>query len=196
MKKLLILASVLMFTTSVVSFAQTDATKTTAATPTVNAGKPHCKMPPKGPDFQKRRADFENRLKLTDEQKQKAEDLHKQGFEKMKPIMEKMKEKQKEAFALKDKTDEQSVQKREELKKEIWALKRESREIQKQNMKDFEGILTKKQQKELQKIKEEGRKNFEKEFKGRPRPEFGPRPGFGPGHDEIPPQPPIEKETK
>ena len=151
--------------------------------------------PPKGPDFQKKHKKFENRLNLTDEQKQKAEEIHKQGFEKMKPIMEKIKEKQKEAFTYKDKTDEQSVQKREELRKQIGALRKEAGDIRKQNMKDFESILTKKQQKELQKIKEEGRKNFDKDFKGR-RPGFGPRPDFGPHHDEIPPQPPVEKDVK
>ena len=188
MKKLLILASVLMFATSVVSFAQT-----TEPTQAPKLNKQHCKMqPPKGPDFQKKHAEFENRLKLTDEQKKQAEELHKKGFEQMKPIMEKMKEKQKEAFALKDKTDEQSIQQREELKKQIGALRKEAGDIRKQNMKDFEGILTKKQQNELQKIKEEGRKNFEKEFKNRPHPGFGPRPGFGPAPDEIPPQPPVE----
>lgn len=186
MKKLLILAGVLVFATSVVSFADTNVN----STPTVNVNKQYRKMPPKGPDFQKRRAEFEKRLNLTDEQKQKAEELHKQGFEKMKPIMEKMKEKQKEIFALKGKTDEQSVQQRENLKKQIGALREEAREIKKQNMKDFENILTKKQKKELEKIKKEGRKNFDKEFKGRPHP------GHRPGDLEIPPQPPIQKEIK
>ena len=108
----------------------------------------------------------------------------------MKPLMEAMKAKQKEAFELKDKTDEASIQKKQELKKEIGALRQEAREIKKQNMADFENLLTKKQKKELQKIKEEGRKKFDKEFKGRLRPDRGL------AHDEIPPQPPVQKETK
>ena len=193
MKKLLILASVMLFATSVVSFAGTE-NATANTVPTVNANKPYCKMPPppKGHDFQKRHAEFEKRLNLTDEQKQKAEELHKAGFEKMKPLMEAMKAKQKEAFELKDKTDEASIQKKQELKKEIGALRQEAREIKKQNMADFENLLTKKQKKELQKIKEEGRKKFDKEFKGRPRPDRG----FGPRPDEIPPEPPVQEETK
>ena len=195
MKKTLILASALLFMTSVVCFADTDVKATAKTEPLVNTGKPYCKMPPpKGPDFKKRNAEFEKRLNLTDKQKQKAEEIHKQGFEKMKPVMEKMKEKQKELFELKGKTDEQSVQKRENLEKQLGVLRREAKEIRKQNMKDFEKILTKKQKQELTKIKEEGRKNFDKEFKGRPRPEF--RPGFKPWDAEIPPQPPVKKEVK
>lgn len=186
MKKILVLATALIFTTSVACFADTKVTPTTKV-PLAKCG-PQCKkMPPKGPDFEKRRAEFEKRLNLNEEQKQKAEELHKAGFEKMKPIMEKTKEKQKELWALKDAKDEQSLQKKEQLKKEIGALRHEARELKKQNMKDFENILTKKQQKELQKMKEEGRKNFEKNFKKHPHPEFGSRP------DEPPVMP---KETK
>lgn len=115
--------------------------------------------------------------------------MHKAGFEKIKPIVEKTKEKQKALWALKDAKDEQSLQQAEQLKKEIGALKHEAHELQKQNMKEFENILTKKQQKELQKMKEEGRKNFEKNFKNRPHPEFG----RGPRPDEPPVMP---RETK
>ncbi len=197
MKKTLILASLFAFATSVVCFADTDVKTKQLAVPQQRmeqTKRPDCKMPPKGPDFKKRHAEFEKRLNLTDKQKQKAEEIHKQGFEKIKPIMEKTKLKQKELFELKDAQDEQSVQKKEQLKKEIGALKQEARELQKQNMKDFENILTKKQKKELEKIKEEGRKNFQKNFKKHPRPGFGP--GFGPGPVEILPQPPLQKEVK
>ena len=150
-------------------------------------------QPPKGPDFKKRNAEFEKRLNLTEEQKQKADELHKKGFEQMKPIMEDLKAKQKEAFSLKDATDEQSVQKREQLKKEINALRQQSKELRKQNMKDFENILTAKQKKELEKIKEEGRKKFEQAHKNHPHPEFkgerGPRP-------DRPMPVPVKEETK
>lgn len=190
LKRSLIIATALMFATSVVCFADTDVKTKQTTTPTVQTGKPHCKMqPPKGPDFQKRRAEFEKRLNLTDKQKQQAEALHKQGFEKIKPIMEDMKTKQKEIATLKDAQDETSIQKKEQLKKEIGALRQQAKELRKQNMKDFENILTKKQQKELQKIKEEGRKNFEKNMKKHPRPEFGPG-------AEIPPRPPVHEEIK
>ena len=59
-----------------------------------------------------------------------------------------------------------------------------------ENMKAFESILTKKQLKELKKMKEEGRKKFEKEHRKNPHPPFGhefdpngPRP-----HHHIPQQ--------
>ncbi len=64
------------------------------------------------------------------------------------------------------------------MKKEIGALKQEAHRLRMENMKNFETLLTKSQQKELKKMKEEGRKKFEKEFKKHPHPKFGP--GFGP----------------
>ena len=198
MKKILVLASVMLFATSMMTFADENKTITTQ-----NQGQEKCKfekpdrpdfkMPPKGPDFKKRNDEFEKRLNLSEKQKSQAEEMRKQSFEKMKPVMEKMKQKHDEISALKDKTDEQSIQKSEQLKKEIGALKKEAHEQRMQNMKDFEGILTKKQQKELSKIKEEGRKKFEQEHKNRPHPEFGP--GFGPRPDRPLPEP-IQKETK
>ena len=196
MKKTLILASLLIFATSMASFAATEKTVQTEQVPNVNSAKPYCKMPPppKGPDFQKRNEEFEKRINLTDEQKAKAKELREQGFEKMKPIMEDMRAKQDELKALQNSKDVQDAQK---FRKEMETYKQQLHEIRMQNMKEFESILTKKQQQELKKMKEEGRKNFEKNMKNRP--EFKPgtgRPGFGPGHAEIPPQPPVETETK
>lgn len=192
MKKILVLASVMLFATSMMTFASDDKTVTTQnqGQHQVRPDRPDFKMPPKGPDFKKRNEEFEKRLNLSDKQKAQAEALRKQGFEKMKPVMEKLKQKHDEIASLKDKTDDASVQKREQLRKEIGALKREAHEQRMQNMKDFESILTKKQQKELIKLKEEGRKKFEKEHKNRPHPKFG---HGGPRPDR--PQP-IEKETK
>lgn len=186
MKKVLILASALIFTTTV-CIANTDVKPVPTKAPIAKCGEQFNKMPPppKGPDFEKRKAEFEKRLNLTEKQKKQSEELHKSGFEKMKPIMEKTKEKQKELWALKDAKDEQSLQKAEQLKKELGALRNEARELKKQNMKDFENILTKKQKKELEKMKEEGRKNFEKNFKNRPHPE----------HRPCPIEPPV-RETK
>lgn len=196
MKKILVLASAMLFASSMMTYAQT--TDKTVTTPNqgqerVRPDRPDFKMPPKGPDFKKRNAEFEKRLNLSEKQKQQAESMRKADFEKMKPVMEKLKQKHEEASALKDKTDDASVQKREQLKKEIGALKKELHEQRMNNMKEFESILTKKQQKELTKIKEEGRKKFEQAHKNRPHPEFGP--GFGPRPDRPLPQP-IHKETK
>lgn len=194
MKKLLVLASAMLFASSMMTYAQT--TDKTVTTPNqgqerVRPDKPDFKMPPKGPDFKKRNAEFEKRLNLSEKQKQQAEAMRKADFEKMKPVMEKLKQKHEEASALKDKTDEASVQKREQLRKEMGALKRELHEQRMQNMKEFESILTKKQQKELTKIKEEGRKKFEQAHKKHPQfdGKRGPRP-------DRPMPVPVKEESK
>ena len=170
MKKTLILASALVFAISLASYADTDV-KTKQIT-TQKAGnriempnRPDFQRPPKGPDFKKRQAEFDKRLNLTDKQKTKAEEIRKQGFDKMKPIMEKTKEKSIELKKLRDANNENNKAQIEQLHKELQALKKEAHEIRQQNMKDFEAILTKKQKKELQTMKEEGRKKFEQERK-------------------------------
>jgi len=187
MKKTLIIACALIVASTSAVFA--DEAKPVPVK--CNCQKPcNCQRPPKkGPDFAKRHAEFEQRLKLTDEQKTKAKELREQSFEKMKPIMEKMKEKRAEIEAVK--LSRISVQaqneKIEQLKKEMDALKQEAHRLRMENMKNFEALLTKSQLKELKKMKEEGRKKFDKEFKKHPhRGEFGPRPGCN-----CPP--PIEK---
>ena len=83
LKKSLIMASILMFASASVCFADTKA-PCNCGKPQCNCAKQapcNCKKPPKGPDFAKRNAEFEKRLKLTDEQKAKAEAIRKKGFE-------------------------------------------------------------------------------------------------------------------
>lgn len=194
LKKSLIMASLLMFASASICFADTKAP--------CNCGKPKCncakqapcnyKKPPKGPDFAKRNAEFEKRLKLTDEQKAKAEAIRKKGFEQMQPLMAKMKEKKDEIEGIKkSKLLERDKQAQiEQLHKEIGALKRGMHELRMQNMKEFESILTSKQLKELKKMKEEGRKKFEKEHKKGGHPAFGPN---GPRLEgPCPPPPPKD----
>ena len=195
MKKLLVLASIMLFATSMMTFAETADKTVTAQNQgqeRVRPDRPDFKMPPKGPDFKKRNEEFEKRLNLSEKQKAQAESMRKADFEKMKPVMDKLQQKHKEISDLKNKTDEQSVQRLEQLKKETGALKKELHEQRMQNMKDFESILTKKQQKELAKLKEEGRKKFEQEHKNRP--------DFNGERGERSPRPdrpmPIEGETK
>ena len=145
LKKSLIMASLLMFASASMCFADTKA-PCNCGNPKCNCAKQapcNCKKPPKGPDFAKRNAEFEKRLKLTDEQKAKA----------------------------------------------IGALKRGMHELRMQNMKEFESILTSKQLKELKKMKEEGRKKFEKEHKKGGHPAFGPN---GPRPEGPCPPPPPE----
>ena len=185
LKKSLIMASVLVFASSAMCFAaETTAPATTKDTQATVAApaSPEVKRPPKNPEFKKRQEAFEKRLKLTDEQKAQAKELRQKAHEQMKPIMEKMKEKRQEIEAVKRSrmAVEMQQEKIAELQKEIGALKRAAHELRMQNMKDFEAILTKKQLKELKKMKEEGRKNFEKNHKKGGHPHMGARPGFGP----------------
>lgn len=196
LKKTLIMASVLMFASASVCLADTK--------PPCNCGKPQCncakkapcnyQKPPKGPEFAKRNAEFEKRLKLTEEQKVKAEAIRKKGAEQIKPLMTKLHEKKGEIEGIKkSKLLERDKQAQiEQLQKEIVALKRGIHELRMQNMKEFESILTSKQLKELKKMKDEGRKRFEKEHKKNLCPPFGPN---APRHDgSFPPPPPPEAE--
>ena len=135
------------------------------------------------------KANFDKRLKLTDEQKAQAKEIHKKGFEEIKPIMDQIKVKKEEIEAVKRSqlAPEVQAEKIVKLRKEIGALKRQTREVQKKNMKEFESILTTEQKNELRKIKEEGRKKFDKEhkkhmFKMPPKSDWG-----------CPKEPPVER---
>ena len=114
------------------------------------------------PDKIKRERAFEQKLGLTDEQKVQAKELRKQGFEKMKPVMDELKAKKQEAKTLRT-SDTAIKDQSEQLKaidKDVKKLEKQIREIRKENMKEFEAILTKDQQKTLKDMKAEGRKNF------------------------------------
>ncbi len=135
-------------------------------TKTVNEG---VQNPPSREDIinkkKAREAAFEQKLGLTDEQKEQARELRLQGHQKMRPIMEQLRSKKQEAVMIK--RSRMAVQMQEEklavIDKEIKDLEKQANEIRKQNMKDFESILTKDQKKILKQMKKEGRKNFEKE---------------------------------
>lgn len=123
-------------------------------------------------------AEFEQKLGLTEEQKVKARELRKQGFEKMKPVMEQIRAKRQEARAVKQ--SKISVEAQEEklivIDKELQDLEKQAAKIKKQNMKDFESILTSKQKTTLKNMKKEGREKFERERRLNPHPM--PRPEF------------------
>ncbi len=206
MKKTLIIASLLAFSMTTVLAAETPVTedvKAPVAQTEVQPAKPVLTQE----QIKKRemkREQFEKRLKLTEEQKVKIKELQQNGREQMKPIIEQIQAKRQEAEAVRRSriAVEMQQEKLAEIQKDIQALKKQAHELRMQNMKDFEAILTKKQQKELKKMKEEGRKRFEKEHKNRPV--FGPGYGIkGPHHmpmgpgpvipNALPPQPPVEK---
>lgn len=195
LKKSLVMAALLVFATATTAFASDFKPPCNCGKPNCNCPKQapcNCKKPPKGPDFAKRNAEFEKRLKLTNEQKAKAEAIRKKGFEQMQPLMTKLKEKRGEIEGIKQsKLLERDKQAQiEQLQKEIGALKRGMHELRMQNMKEFESILTSKQLKELKKMKEEGRKKFEQKRKQNGHPMFGPNGPRPEGH--FPPPPPED----
>ena len=195
LKKSLVMAALLVFATATTAFASDFKPPCNCGKPNCNCPKQapcNCQKPPKGPDFAKRNAEFEKRLKLTNEQKAKAEAIRKKGFEQMQPLMTKLKEKRGEIEGIKQsKLLERDKQAQiEQLQKEIGALKRGMHELRMQNMKEFESILTSKQLKELKKMKEEGRKKFEQKRKQNGQPMFGPNGPRPEGH--FPPPPPED----
>lgn len=166
MKKLLLLAGILTLTMSNSVFAAEAFEPGMPIKPMPQCNKPcpdEMHRPPMAPN----RVNFEKRLNLTEAQKTQAKAIHEKGFKEIKPIMDKLQLKHEEIEAVKRSrlAPEAQAEKIVQLRKECRELKHQAREIQKKNMKEFEAILTDKQKKELQKIKEEGRKNFEKNHK-------------------------------
>ena len=130
-----------------------------------NTNPPIKKMPTKEEIMKVKKAHeqaFDQKLGLTEVQKLKARELRKAGHEKMKPVVDELRAKRQEAEAVR--RSKLSVQAQEEklteIDKDIAALEKQAAQIKKQNMKDFESILTRKQKSTLKQMKKEGRKNF------------------------------------
>ncbi len=162
-------------------------------------GFPHHKFkgqPPSKAEMEAKKAEFEKRLNLTEKQKEQIEKNKQQDREKMKPIFDEMKE-NKEAIRVihqeKSLSPEDKVTKSAEYEKNLIDLKVKANELRKENMKNFENILTDEQKAEFAKIKEEQQKEMEKrraQFKGK-RGFQGNKPPIG-----LPVQPkpiPVEK---
>ena len=138
--------------------------------------QPVDKQRPPQVDFQSPRKPhgnmFEQKLQLTEVQKLKASELRKSGHEKMKPVMDQIKAKKQEAQKIRE--SKLTVQAQEEkltvIDNELKELEKQAAEIRKQNMKDFESILTSAQKKTLKQMKKEGRKKFKKGGKIAPPP--------------------------
>lgn len=134
----------------------------------VNAAEDVTQKPAKEEIIQQRKAReaaFEQKLGLTEAQKAKAKELRIKGRERMKPVIDEIKAKKQEAKMIK--LSRMAVQMQEEklaeIDKELKVLEKKAHEIRKQNMKDFESILTREQRKILKQMKQEGRKKFESE---------------------------------
>lgn len=180
MKKFIILASVIAISmTSVMATETTVVQKNTLQYSQKIDRKPLAKSV-------KPKINLDKRLNLTEEQKQKANQLRKKSREKMKPVMVELNQKRNELRNL-DKenlTDIEREKKAEKLSSDIAKLNQKARDLRVKNMKDFEKILTPEQKKELAKIKAEGRREFRRNHPkkspfGTPKGEFGKQP-FGP----------------
>ena len=137
---------------------------------------PDFKKPPMQKQYmEKRKQEFEQRLKLTDEQKIKAKEIQEKSREEMKTIMKQIRSKREEIRKIENSfnTDADKKALIEPLRNDVRELNKKAHQMRVQNMKEYEGILTQKQLKELKKMKQEGKKKFEKNMK-RQRNEFKP----------------------
>lgn len=174
-KKTLLLAALVAFTATGAIAADTATTPTkqvlpqaesTLPTPQVKEERPEFDVPPPPPCKNKeaKSAEFEKRLKLTDEQKAQAKQLREKSHEQMEPIFKQIRElKQEKEMVIRSRIAvEMQKEKIAVIDAKIKELRKQAHELRMQNMKDFEAILTDKQKKELKKMKAEGRKKFEK----------------------------------
>lgn len=137
--------------------------------------------------------EFEQRLKLTEKQKQKAKIIHSKGREQMKPIVYQIELKHQEIEAVKNtKLLERDKQEQiNQLLEDIRNLDKQAQDIRKKNSQEFEKILNKKQRAELAKMKAEGRARFEKNHPPRPPFQGLGAPNFLMPRPLFPPQQPF-----
>ncbi len=119
-------------------------------------------------DMEAKKAEFEKRLNLSEEQKNKIEQNRIKDREKIKPIIEEMKAKHKELRSIKEDETlslEQKQKKIDKIGKDLKALRVKADNCRKENMKEFESILTKEQKNEFGKIKSEQKQKMEERRK-------------------------------
>jgi len=108
---------------------------------------------------------FEQRLGLTEVQKLKAREIRISGHEKIGPVINSIRFKKQEAEMIR--RSRMAVQMQEEklaeIDKELAELEKKAQVIRKENMKEFESILTWKQKRILKQMKKEGRKKYHQE---------------------------------
>lgn len=186
MKKNLLIAGIAaLLLSTTVSYADTDNLEQSLPKKPTCTCDCHKKQPPR-----MQKPNFDERLKLTDEQKKQAKEIRMKGHEKIKPVMEQIKTKHEEIkkVANSDISKAKKEKQIKALKQDIQKLKQQARTIRNENTKEFEAILTDEQKAEFTKIKEEAKAKYA-EMKKRQHPpkkhNFGPRPGFG-AHPVMP----------
>lgn len=200
MKKLLIMAGVIALTSTTQVFAKecpkAEGPCPIKEPPAIGVVAPCPQKIQRCPfDLEK----FEKELKLTDEQKEKAQQLRDSAEEAIKPIRAQMQDKKKEAeeiFNMKL-TLKERQEKLAPIHNEMFALNKQIRDIRIQNKKDFEALLTDKQLKKLEKIKAEHKSEFKARHHKRgcmKKMHRGPRPMVCPEQRPLPPVQPEEVE--
>lgn len=119
---------------------------------------------PSRAEMDKKRAEIDKRLKLTDKQKKQIELQKQQDREKIKPVLDSMRAKKQEFRAIQEDntlSQEDKDKKLKEVKDSLKELKQQADTLRKENMQNFENVLTDKQKKEFAKIKEEQKKEME-----------------------------------
>jgi Spy/CpxP family protein refolding chaperone len=162
LKRTLLIASLVAFTGT--AFAA-DVKPTPAKAPQKQAIEGKRTAPADKAEMEKKRTDFDERLKLTDEQKAQAKVIRENGAKEMEPITEKKKTTAAKIKAVKADTklsEEAKAAKIKPLNQELRKLNMKAREIRVKNQQEFEAILTDKQKKELAKMKAEGKKDSKK----------------------------------
>ena len=117
-------------------------------------------------EHEKRKAEFDKRLNLSDAQKATIEKNRAEDRVKMKPLFEDMKAKKlkiQEVYNSNLSKEEKDKQ-ISELKSQLTELKKKAHVLREENMKKFEEILTPAQKKEFEKMKKEHKKDKDKTF--------------------------------
>jgi len=120
-------------------------------------------------EIQKQRIEeFETKLNLTEAQKAQAKEIRMKGHEQIKPVIEQIKLKKQEIRAVRMSKISAQEQERKikELKAQIKPLKIKADKLRKQNLKEFEDILTPAQKATLEEMK----KNAPRPHHHRPMP--------------------------
>lgn len=116
-------------------------------------------------EMEAKKAEFEKRLNLSDEQKKQIEADKQKDREKIKPIINEMKEIRTQIKNISENSELSKNDKDKmisELNKKLYELKTRADKCRKENMLRFESVLTEKQKAEFEKIKAEQKLEMEK----------------------------------
>lgn len=200
MKKTILLSSIVVmviFTCNAASYA--DCSGETAKIPVKMQKempqhyKPMHPHHPSKAEMDAKKAEFEKRLNLTEEQKKQIEENRVKDHEKIKPFIDQKMAKKAEIKKLREDSSlsaEEKAKKIGELRKEIREINLQERKVHEENMKNFEALLTEKQKKEFDKIRVEQKSEMEKRKKAFEKGKYH-KPHYG-----MPVQPKIQPVNK